>query len=113
MIKTIAMIKRKADLSREEFVKHYEEVHAPLALKHLPMIKQYVRNHLVEIPGMEGGPDFDCITEIWMDSLEDAMELFQFVQSDEGQVVRDDEDKLLDREKTVFFLVDEKVSEIT
>jgi len=111
MIKTIAMIKRKADMSREEFVKHYEEVHAPLALKHLPMIKRYVRNHVVELPGMEG-PDFDCVTELWLDSLEDAMKLFEFVQSDEGRVIRDDEEKFLDRERIVFFLVDEKVSNI-
>jgi len=111
MIKTIAMIKRKADMSREEFVKHYEEVHAPLALKHLPMIKRYVRNHVVELPGMEG-PDFDCVTELWLDSVEDAMKLFEFVQSDEGRVIRDDEEKFLDRERIVFFLVDEKVSNI-
>ncbi len=111
MIKTIAMITRKADISREDFVEHYEEVHAPLALKHLPMIKRYVRNHLVDIPGMEG-PGFDCITELWMDSLEDVMKLVEFVQSEEGQVISNDEEKFLDREKTVFFLVDEKVSDI-
>ena len=111
MIKTITMITRKADISREDFVKHYEEVHAPLALKHLPMIKRYVRNHVVDIPGMEE-PAFDCITELWLDDLEDAMKLFEFVTSDEGQVIRDDEEKFLDREKTVFFLVDERVADI-
>jgi len=36
MVKTIALIKRKPGLSREEFIRHYEEVHAPLALKHVP-----------------------------------------------------------------------------
>jgi len=111
VIKTIALIKRKSDITREEFVKHYEEVHAPLALKHLPMIKRYKRNHVVEVAGMEG-PDFDCITELWFDTLEDAVKVIEFVQSDAGQVIRDDEDKFLESSKTVSFLVDEKVSDI-
>jgi uncharacterized protein (TIGR02118 family) len=111
MIKTIVLIKRKPELSREEFVKHYEEVHAPLALKHLPMIKRYVRNHVVDVAGIEG-PDFDCATELWFDTLEDAARVIEFVQSDAGQVIRDDEQKFLDGDKTVSFLVDEKVSDV-
>ena len=111
MVKSIALISRKSSISREEFAKHYEEVHAPLALKHLPMIKRYLRNHVVDIPGAEG-PDFDCVTEFWFDSMEDALKVVEFVQSDAGQVIRDDEDKFLDRDKSVFFLVDERVSDI-
>ena len=111
MVKTIVFIKRKSNITREEFAKHYEEVHAPLALKRLPMIKRYVRNHVVDIAGMEG-PDFDCMTELWFDTLEDAAKVIEFVQSDAGQVIRDDEQKFLDSEKTVSFLVDERVSDI-
>ena len=111
MVKTIALIKKKAGISREEFVKHYEEVHAPLALKHLPMIKKYVRNHICKNPGSEGS-DFDCITELWMDSNTDVKKLLEFVQSEDGKVIRDDEEKFLDRENTKFIMVDEKVSTI-
>ena len=111
MVKTIVLIKRKSELSREEFEKHYEEVHAPLALKHLPMIKRYVRNHVVGVAGMEA-PDFDCLTELWFDTLEDAAKVIEFVQSDAGQVIRDDEQKFLDSDKTISFLVDEKVSDV-
>ena len=111
MVKTIALIKRKAGISREEFVRHYEEVHAPLALKHLPMIRKYVRNHIFENPGAEG-PGFDCITELWLDSNEDVKDLLNFVQSEEGQVIRDDEEKFLDRENTKFIMVEEKISNI-
>ena len=111
MVKTIALIKRKAGISKEEFVKHYEEVHAPLALKHLPMIKKYIRNHIFENPGSEG-LGFDCITELWLDSNADVKKLLEFVQSDAGKVIRDDEDKFLDRENTKFIMVEEKVSNI-
>ena len=109
MVKTIALIKRKAGISKEEFVKHYEEVHAPLALKHIPMIKKYIRNHIFENTGSEG-PGFDCITELWLDSNADVKKLLEFVQSDAGKVIRDDEEKFLDRENTKFIMVDEKVS---
>ena len=111
MIKAIALIKRKPGTSQEEFTRHYEEVHAPLAWKHLPMIKRYVRNHVIHMAGTEG-LGFDCITELWFDSMEDAAKLMEFVQSDAGQVIRDDEEKFLDRDKIVFFLVDEKASDI-
>ena len=111
MIKAIALIKRKPGTSQEEFTQHYEEVHAPLALKHLPTIKRYVRNHVIHMAGTEG-LGFDCITELWFDCMEDAVKLMEFVQSDAGQVIRDDEEKFLDRDKTIFFLVDEKVSDI-
>ena len=69
MIKAIGLIKRKPGLSREEFVKHYEEVHAPLALKYFPTIKRYVRNHIITPSGAEE-PQFDCITEFWYDDME-------------------------------------------
>jgi hypothetical protein len=53
MVKVIALIRRKPGLSREGFLKHYEEVHAPLALKHFPTFKRYVRNHIITPPGAE------------------------------------------------------------
>ncbi len=111
MIKTVALLRRKEGVSREEFAKHYEEVHAPLALKHLPMIKRYIRNHVFDVPGMEG-PDFDCMSEFWFDSVEDALAVVEFMQSDAGKVIRNDEQKFMDTEKTISFLVDEKVSNI-
>ncbi len=111
MIKTIALIKRKPDVSREEFARHYEEVHAPLALKHLKMIKRYIRNHVVDMPGIEG-PDFDCISEFWFDSIEDALGVVEFMETDAAQKIKDDEQKFMDTGKTISFLVDEKISHI-
>ena len=111
MIKTVALITRKQGISREAFVKHYEEVHAPLALKHLSMIRKYIRNHVVDVPGVDG-PDFDCVSEFWFDSLEDALGVVEFVQSDAGKLLRDDELKFMDNSKTIAFMVDERESDI-
>ena len=111
MIKSIFLIKRKPTITREEFVKHYEEVHVPLVLKHLPWIKGYVRNYVVEIPGSEE-LGYDCITEFWNDGLEDLVKSEDFLKSDAGQVIIEDEEKFIDIESRIILLVDEKISEI-
>ena len=46
MIKSISLLTRKAGLSHEEFVKHWLEVHAPLAHA-VPGLRRYVQSHIV------------------------------------------------------------------
>jgi len=112
MLKTIALIKRKPGISREEFVKHYEEVHAPLALKHFPTFKKYVRNYPIAMPGAEE-LDFDCITEFWFDDLEGAMKVQEILgdyKTEVGKIFLADEETFQDRGKTRTLLIDERVS---
>lgn len=111
MIKTIALINRIDGISHEEFAMHYEEIHAPLALKHLKSIKSYTRNHVVSALVKAKLP-FDCVTQFWFETIEDAIKVQEFSQSAEGQVVRDDEMKFLDRAKTLAFLVEERSSDL-
>ena len=61
MIKAISLLKRKPGISLEEFSKHYEEVHVPLAMRHFPF-KRYARNYVASPGAEELG--FDCITEV-------------------------------------------------
>ena len=107
MIKVMVMIKRKPGISHEEFCRHYEEVHVPLALKLLPTIRKYVRNHVVALPGTEE-LGFDCITEFWYDDMEGAQASLDTLNSDAGQVISDDEATFMDKDKQVVFLVDER-----
>jgi len=109
MVKAIALIKRKPGLSREEFRKHYEEVHAPMALKYLPSFKRYVRNYVITPPGGEE-PEFDCITEIWYDDMQGYQESLGFYGTDAGRILREDDESISDTSKFFFFLVEEKVS---
>jgi len=109
MIKGMSLIKRKPGLSREEFSRHYEEVHVPLALRHFPF-KRYVRNYVITPPGIEE-PDFDCITEVWFDTMEDCQAAAEFSVSEAYRVISEDEDRFMDRSKIVAFLVEEKLSE--
>jgi len=110
MVKVIALIKKKPGLSREEFVRHYEEVHAPLAVKYFPTLKRYVRNHIITSPDAKE-LDFDCITEFWYDDMrghQAVLDVLGDYKTEIGQIFRDDEEKFMDGSKTVGFLVEEK-----
>ena len=72
MIKSISLLTRKAGLSHEEFVKHWLEVHAPLAHA-VPGLRRYVQSHIL---GERTRPDIpttdvevDGVAETWYDDL--------------------------------------------
>ena len=68
MIKTISIAHRKPGLTREQYNKHWLEIHAPLAAKFIPGIKRYVQNHFIDVPRMEF--EGDGIVEMWYDDVE-------------------------------------------
>ncbi len=51
MIKTFTFLKKKAGLSREEFLRHWKEIHGPLAAKVVPGFKRYAQYH--PVPGFD------------------------------------------------------------
>ena len=61
-VKQIILIKRHPELSREQFVAHWREVHVPLVLEQLPRLVRYVTNE-VEMRVSESGVDWDGIAE--------------------------------------------------
>ena len=77
MIRRISMLTRKPQLTHEEFVDHWLNVHGPLALN-VPRIRRYVQCRVIEehfrkdIPAQED--EIDGIAELWYDSVEDLME---------------------------------------
>lgn len=107
MVKSVTLIKRKPGISRDDFIKHYEEVHVPLALKYFSF-KGYVRNYIIP-PDVEEA-SFDCITEIWYDSWAEYHECIRFWQSETAHELRADEHNFMDRDKLVYFLVEENAT---
>lgn len=110
MIKTIAMMKRKAGTSREEFMRYYEEEHAPLGLQHFPFVR-YVRNYVRPLPGQEEAA-FDVITEFWFADRAAYQKAIDFNSSPAARIFREDEDRFMDSSKTVSYVVDERESTI-
>lgn len=108
MIKLIGLLKRKDGITQEEFSQYWEEKHVPLVVKLFPGMKRYVQNHPVKLPG-GGEPKFDGIPELWFEDLQSFQAATKFWQSDEGKIIRDDEEKFIDRSKMIFIVVEEKV----
>jgi uncharacterized protein (TIGR02118 family) len=73
VIKSISLLTRKAGLTHGQFMKHWVEIHAPLAHA-VPGLRRYVQSHLVEerrrpdIPSLD--VEVDGIAELWYDDVE-------------------------------------------
>ena len=107
MIKSVSLLTRKAGLSHEEFVKHWLEVHAPLA-HGVPGLRRYVQSHIVgertrtDIPTTD--VEVDGVAETWYDDLA-AME--RASASPEAKVLHADGALFIGRIKS--FITEEKV----
>ena len=65
MLKFMVVLYRRPDLTGEQFRRHLEQVHAPLA-KNLPGLKHYEQNHVVPDPKRKS-PGWDAIVELYFD----------------------------------------------
>ncbi|MEG2045391.1 MAG: EthD domain-containing protein, partial [Comamonas sp.] len=69
MFKCIALLKRRSDLSKEQFVDYYENHHSVLIRSLFPEILEYRRNY-IDLQGLfqfDGSApiDFNSVTEMW------------------------------------------------
>lgn len=60
--KRIALLRRRADLTREQFDAHWAGPHAPL-IRRLPGLQRYVQNHVVAA----ADNTIDGVVEVWFD----------------------------------------------
>ncbi len=81
MIKLVVALRRRPDLSLEEFQTYWRETHAPLVaeLAEALNIQRYVQMHTMDLPGLHralqrrngGSPEpYDGVAETWYDSLD-------------------------------------------
>jgi len=116
MIKLVFCLRRRPELSREEFQRYWYERHAPLVREHAKTlgIRRYVQVHTLDTPvndairGTRGGPEgFDGVAELWFDSLE-----VMSVQNDEtraaGAVLLEDERKFIDLPNSPLWFAQER-----
>ena len=72
MIKSISLLTRKDGMTHEQFMKHWVEIHAPLA-HGIPGLRRYLQSHILEerkrpdIPSTD--VEVDGIAELWYDDL--------------------------------------------
>lgn len=115
MLKAIVLLKRKAGLSTEAFIEHYEQRHVPLVREVLPTIGKYVRNFLDTTSVSAGrqtgdspAPYFDVITELWFDD-DAAYQAFIAALNDPevSRRLQEDEERFLDRSIVQTYSVQE------
>jgi uncharacterized protein (TIGR02118 family) len=106
MIKLVMMVRRKSDLTVEQFRDHYERVHAPLALSILTPLRAYARSY-PEKPLSGAAPDFDAITELWFEDEEALRATMAIAGSRAGNALREDEETFMDRAATTAMIVKE------
>jgi hypothetical protein len=107
MIRTLSLIKRRPDITRDAFREHYETVHAPLALPYMDGLERYVRYHLeAELVGEIG---FDVISAFWYRDAESTAKLMEVLASDAGKPILEDELTFMDKPANRFFPVSERL----
>jgi len=106
MIKVVGLLTRKPGITHEQFVRHWLEIHGPLAHA-VPGIRRYVQSHIVgtrtrrDIP--ETDVEIDGIAELWYDD-QDA--LARAAASPEMKRLTDDGALFIGRIKT--YIIEEK-----
>jgi uncharacterized protein (TIGR02118 family) len=110
MIKMIILCKRRAGLSREDFIWHWSNVHARLAREDQNFwsrVRGYVQNYCLPSAESAGAPAWDGVVELWFDSKEELDAAFAGEQTQ--QVLQADVANFCDMASIVSLLVDENV----
>jgi uncharacterized protein (TIGR02118 family) len=69
----ISFVRRARGLTREDFARHWSQVHAPLARRHHPGVCRYVQNVVIHTLRPDA-PHVDGIAELGFASLDDLRE---------------------------------------
>jgi uncharacterized protein (TIGR02118 family) len=106
-VKMICFVRRRPDLSREAYSRHWRERHGPLAVARQPGFWHYVQNHVVERL-TDTTPDFDGIGEIHCRSTDDV--LHRSFDSEEGRrVIYEDTQRFMSHEGSTVLVSKEHV----
>src|SRR5437763_9343996 len=107
MIKSISLLTRREELSHDQFVRHWIDIHAPLAHA-VPGVRRYVQNHIqserhrADIPTTEVA--VDGVAELWYD---DRAAMDRANASPEAKQLHDDGALFIGGIKN--FIIEEKV----
>jgi EthD domain len=115
VFKLVCFLKRRPDLSREDFMRYYESKHRKLGERYCPKAKRYFRRYLQPLPdvvtGAFGDFDYDVITEMWFeDEAAYRAAMADITRPEAAAAIGTDEDNLFDRSMNRLFVVEEHES---
>lgn len=109
MVTLHALLVRRADLTHEQFLTHWREVHGPL-IRDTPELARHVvryEQHAVEEGRRGGTPGYDGLAVQVYRSWEDFLAM---LEEPAARTMADDEARFLDRDKlVVHFSTDRRI----
>ena len=117
MIKLVFCLKRRPEMTREEFQAYWYDKHAPLVRSHAEVlgIRRYVQVHTVSHPlnaaiqaSRGTPPEYDGVAELWFDSLEAIAANPSPEAATAGAALLEDEGKFIDLANSPVWFAEEK-----
>jgi hypothetical protein len=108
MVKLFAVLRRNPDLTVEEFVTHWRDVHGPLIASEPTLARHIVRyeQHLRHRPDRLSGTDgVDGVAIQWFSSMDDFVGFLS--EPAYAELIAPDEGRFLDLERLEFVITDE------
>jgi len=118
MVMLIFCLRRRRDISEEEFHRYWRDEHGPLVARHASAlgIRRYVQVHSVGSPvnaalaASRGTPDdYDGVAELWFD---DADALAGAAGTEAGRAaaaaLAEDEERFIDHSRSPLFVAEEQ-----
>ena len=118
MVKLIYCLRRRPELSLEQFQAYWFEKHAPLVRRHAKTlgIRRYVQSHTLAPPASDAirasrlGPEaYDGVAELWFDSLEAINGIGDADFQAAGLALLEDERQFIDLANSPLWFSEEKV----
>ena len=103
-MKLVYCIHRKPGLSREEFIRYWAEIHAPIGAR-IPGLRRLVHSYALATPGDKRPADFDGMAELWFD---DVPAILAARRSAEWAAATVDEANFVDPDRSAYFVSEER-----
>jgi len=115
MFKTVTLLKRRPDLSMEEFIAYYESAHARIGERYLAgRALHYTRRFLHPLAPADGADKpYDVVMEIgFADRAAFDATIAALSEPDVAAEIAEDEERLFDRAQNRMFFLEEHVSDL-
>ena len=117
MIKMVMCLRRRPEMTREQFQDYWLNQHGPFFQKNAGAMKakKYVQSHTLDTPLNEGMrssrgmlPEYDGVAEVWFESEEELMAALNSPEGQElGAALFEDEGNFIDHTQSSAFIVKE------
>ena len=117
MIKFVMCLRRRADLTREQFQDYWMNRHWPFFMQNADLMraKKYVQSLTLDTPLNQGlresrgmHPEYDGVAEVWFESEQDLMEAMSSPAMEKlGAALVEDESNFIDHANSSAFIVRE------